>query len=509
MGGDISRLAAMTQRAPAFAPLMHGLARNPAVPVDLLLCLLRTWPGPACVGLRDRCALPGPVQDVMSLHPSWQVRGTLAEHRDVAPAIRALLLADPDWRVRVRAFGRPGQRPLPDEVLVQLLAELHQPTPGMPYTSEELFVELFEAMRYDRRLFHLAATHSDVEVRRHVAVLAGWRADLRTLLTDSSPEVRTAAAESVAERERVMQPTDLPEQHCHAFWYVLQRPLSRALIDRVLATDDVEALQFVAINPTTPPDAVETLLRHTDIGVRHGVATRADLTSGQLLRLIADPAVEVRRAVSTHPGLTEQQRADIDIGTDDANFDPLEGRRSADHDAIVAGLHQARQWAGSVNRLLRRRAAHHPNLPLDLVAALADDPDLGVRVLLAHNHPQAPAALLLRCFLEHHRSRERLGSLPQFPKAGLARFVDHPDPAVRRLVALDPYADAELVGRLSADPDIVVRTAMADCPRLPLERITALLDDPELAEQAAANPALPAEQMWRILEKHQRQDTAY
>ncbi|GAA2393917.1 HEAT repeat domain-containing protein [Dactylosporangium salmoneum] len=492
----------MTQRAPAFAPLVHGLARNPAAPADLLLHLLRTCPELACVGLRDRGALPGRVQDVMSLHPSRQVRGTLAEHPDVAPAIRTRLLADPDWRVRIRAFGRRGQRPLPDEVLIQLLAELPQPSPSMPHTSEELFGELFEATRYDRHLVHLAATHSDPEVRRRVAVLAVWRDDLRTLLTDPVPEVRTAAAESLAEHERVMQPTDLPEQHCHAFWYVLQRPLSRALVDRVLATDDVEALYFVAINPTTPPDVVETLLHHPDIGIRCRAATRADLTSGQLLRLVTDPAVEVRTAVSTHPGLTEQQRADIDIGASDTNFGPLEGLRSAGHgDASVAGLDQARQWAVSGNRLLRRRAARRPDLPQDLVAALADDPDLGVRVLLAHNHPHAPAALLLRCFLEYDRGRDRLSALPQFPKAGLARFADHPDPAVRRLVALDPHADAELVGRLSADPDIAVRTAMAGCPRLPLERITALLDAPELAEHAAANPALPAEQMWRMLEQ--------
>ncbi|WP_281428131.1 hypothetical protein [Actinoplanes hulinensis] len=39
---------------------------------------------------------------------------------------------------------------------------------------------------------------------------------------------------------------------------------------------------------------------------------------------------------------------------------------------------------------------------------------------------------------------------------------------------------------------------MAACPRLPVPRIVALLDDPELAEHAAANPALPAAEMQRI-----------
>src|SRR5204863_2976410 len=56
--------------------------------------------------------------------------------------------------------------------------------------------------------------------------------------------------------------------------------------------------------------------------------------------------------------------------------------------------------------------------------------------------------------------------------------------------------------RLCADPDTTVRQAMASCPRLPAARIATLLNDPELAEHAAADPALPVEQMRRILDNH-------
>jgi hypothetical protein len=373
--------------------------------------------------------------------------------------------------------------------------------PTCPSPAKSCSASSSRQRRTTKHVFHLAAGHADAEVRRRFAAFTGGRDELRPLLVDPVPDVQAAAARAVAEHERVMQPSDLPAQHCHAFWYVLQRPLSRALIDRVLATDDVQALPFVAANPTTPSDVVETLMRHPDIGVRQAAAARVDLTHAQLLRLGTDPAIEVRAAVSTHPGLTEQQRADIDIGAGDANFGPLHGHRSTNHhEPAGAGLEQTRQWAGSVNRLLRRRAARRPDLPPDLVAALADDPDLGVRVLLAHNHPQAPPDLLLRCYLDYHCGRDRLLSLPQFPTAGLARFADHTDPAVRRLVALDPHADAGLVDKLCADPDILVRTAMANCPRLRLPRIIALLDDPELTEHAAANPALPHEQMWGLVQ---------
>ncbi|WP_326549764.1 hypothetical protein [Micromonospora sp. NBC_01813] len=136
------------------------------------------------------------------------------------------------------------------------------------------------------------------------------------------------------------------------------------------------------------------------------------------------------------------------------------------------------------------------------MAALAEDPELGVRVQLAQHHPAAAPELLLRCYLEYRcHGRDHLSELPQFPTEGLDRFADDPDPAVRRLVALDQHADPDLVDRLSRDPDAKVRQAMASSPRLPAARITALLDDPELAEASAANPAFTADQMHQVLNR--------
>ncbi|MEV7988346.1 hypothetical protein [Micromonospora sp. NPDC085948] len=501
--------AASSDRFSSPSSLLAGLARNPAAPIDVLLRLVEMWPEQACEGLRRRRELLPPVRDAMLRHPSPTIRGALASHPQVDPLARAHLLADPAWRVRLRAFGRPGQAPLPDDVLVRLLTGLDDPPSDVPFSREELIDELFGAMGYDRRLIRLAAVHPRPGVRRYVAGSAIWldERSRRALLEDEAPEVRAVAVASDARRHQVMEPADLPDQHCHAFWYVLQRPLSPALVDQVLASGDAAALRVMAENPSVPPDVVETLLRHPDPSVRQGLAGRVDLSGDQLVRLSTDPTVEVRTAVSTHPGLSEPQRASIDIDVttvpDDGHFGSADVRcREIPYtDGAAPELTDALRWARSVNPLLRRRAARNSELPPDLVDILAEDPDLGVRVLLAQHHLAAPPALLLRCFLEYHCcGRDRLSELPQFPTNGLARFSDDPDPTVRRLVALDPHANPEVVDRLSTDPSASVRQAMASSPRLPAPRIVALLDDPELAEAAAANPALPVDQMQRILD---------
>ncbi|MFI9582349.1 hypothetical protein ACIHCQ_10985 [Streptomyces sp. NPDC052236] len=131
---------------------------------------------------------------------------------------------------------------------------------------------------------------------------------------------------------------------------------------------------------------------------------------------------------------------------------------------------------------------------------LSVDDDLGVRVLLCQHHPDAPAPLLLRSFLEYTgHERAHLTTRPNFPTTGLAAFADHDDPKVRALAARDPMADSVTVERLTRDPDPAVRAALARHPNLPRSRLTELLDDEELAHTAAANPALGTETMHRLV----------
>ena len=213
---------------------------------------------------------------------------------------RALLLRDPDWRVRLRALGGPGRDPLPDEVLTRLLADADDPGPDVPFTRDELLAEVLESTRFERRVMLLAAGHPRPGVRRHMAqYLRVLPDDVRRALTaDPDPGVRQAVADMVAWEQQVMTPADLPAHHCHAFWLTLSRRLSRELVDLVTAGDDVEAIAVVAANPTTPPDVVAGLFDHPAPEVRCGLAERADLTADQLSRLTTDPAPEVRIAAA-------------------------------------------------------------------------------------------------------------------------------------------------------------------------------------------------------------------
>ena len=104
----------------------------------------------------------------------------------------------------------------------------------------------------------------------------------------------------------------------------------------------------------------------------------------------------------------------------------------------------------------------------------------------------APATLL-EAFRAAPRQRAYLRSLPRFPRTGLAHLPPHEDPEVRALAATDPTRSPHT---LLTDPDPSVRRAAAANPLIPPH-----LDEPDLAEDAAANPRLATEQVHELLDQ--------
>ncbi|MFI1187668.1 hypothetical protein [Streptomyces californicus] len=473
---------------------LAGLALNPSVPESVLLGLLSDAPLAARMVLcRDR-ALPDAVVDAVIHHPDTRTRGFFARNPHADPAQRARLVDDPEWSVRAHVADGPQTaaparpRPLPDEAVVHMMSTYEDELLGGPFCQQ-----------ISAGLRRSLPTHPDARVRWWgVGAWPSLSADTRAaLLADPDAEVREAAQQHARYEDPAWVESALPDRPCHARTDLLLRfPLTLAVVEGVLSRPvGKEDRAMIAVNPTLPPDAVTLLATDPDPEVRARIARRTDLGPTERRTLMTDPDPDVRLAVSLHPALSEEERARIDYRVPMDHFfvhQPAPGE-PRDPGAV-------RRDALSCHPLLRRRAAGDHLLPPDLVARLASDDDLGVRVLLAQNHPDAPAPLLLRSFLEYTGpERGHLTTRPNFPTDGLAVLADHADPEVRALAARAPDIEPTTVARLTEDPDPAVRAVAARHPRLPQPRLAELLDDEESAHHAAANTALPSDTIRRLV----------
>ncbi|MFD3457552.1 hypothetical protein ACFWVC_35920 [Streptomyces sp. NPDC058691] len=497
---------------------LAGLALNPAAPEDVLLRLLDDGPKVARIALCEHRALPGAVVEAVAAHPDRFVRGRFARNPHVDPAQRARLVDDPEWSVRALLSDGPDLPPhaipalLPDRVVLHMIRT---------YQDE---MQSGFSRQVSAEFMWAAHSHPDPKVR---LMGIGWRGvpdDVReALLADPDERVRKAVHDHLRREDPQYVERELPERPCHARTdMLLHGALSRKVVESVLtapAAEDERAT--IARNPTLPADVVALLSTDPDVevreriahhprlsrerrralgadpdaGVRESIAYRSDLEPDELRALTRDPDPRVRLAASMDLALTDTEREAIDYEVPmDEPFVPWPQLR------VPGDPAEMRRNALSGHPMWRRKAARDRFLPPDLVERLATDDDLGVRVLLAQNHPEAPADLLLRSFLEYTGpQREQLVIRPDFPTAGLAHYADHEDPAVRALAGRDPATSAQTVERLTHDPDPRVRAAAARHANLPPARLAELLDDEELAHHAAANPALDPAVMRRLV----------
>ncbi|MDX2678310.1 hypothetical protein [Streptomyces soliscabiei] len=489
---------------------LAGVALNPSTPEDVLLHLLAQAPlAVRMVLCRDRI-LPEAVVDAVVEHPDHRTRSFFARNPHVDPAQRVRLLDDPHWFVRAHLAEAPRvappaePRPLPDDAVVRILNTYDSEFLGTLYRQFSL------------GLRRSMSTHPDAKVRAWGVGMWGWH-DAQTraaLLADPDDEVRKRAEDRLRHEDPAWVESVLPDRPCHARTDgLLHDALSRAVVDSVLTAPAGPGDRWmIAGNPSLPPDVVVLLAADPDPEVRCHIARRADLGGAERRALVSDPDAGVRRTVARHPDLDQDERRVLAADPDpkvrlSVSVHPAwteEERAAIDYEVpldepfrfhperlVTRDPAAVRRDALSGHPMLRREAAREHALPPDLVARLAADDDLGVRVLLAQNHPDAPAALLLRSFLEYTGpERAHLVARPHFPTDGLAVHADDEDPAVRALAARDPGTPPATVERLSRDPEAAVRAAFARHPNLPPDRLAELLDDEELAHHAAANPAL-------------------
>lgn len=244
-----------------------------------------------------------------------------------------------------------------------------------------------------------------------------------------------------------------------------------------------------------PDDTVRAEAERVEHDARAQDQTR---TPAELARLAVDPDPEVRFGVACRPELTDEQREAIDIDVDPALHWPDLAWVTALHDDPDA----MRRLAASKVFLIRRSVARAKHLPPDVVERLANDPDRVVQLFLAESCDDAPADMLLRV------AEWWTGSLsspdvprrhPNFPRRGLLRFADDPNPNLRRLALDDPDSTADLVERFVDDPDENVRHRAASDPRISARTAERLLSEPERRGTVAANPGLPPHLLVKLL----------
>lgn len=458
-----------------YSPALDGVAANPSLPTPLLLRLIAFKGGDVLLPFQSleraliRPGLPESAVTAVLAHPIEHVRSTLAASGQAEPEQRARLVDDPSPKVRVAvALGpdytldRTKIRPLPDAACHRLLADPEPTVRSAVLRSDHV----------PRTFLAALARHPDPAARR--AATRVWDdlpADERTaLLDDPDPKVRRSAELCACPHDARLTAKLLRDDPA-----VLREVLRKGLLDRADAERFLAQgvhLPELAGNPSLPPDLVD--------------------------RLAVDPDHEVRLAVSLRPELTEARRSAIDI--------TVAPHARVTVDWVTAGITDQevlRRAATSAHPLLRRAVALSPHLPPDLLSLLAEGTDAEVHRLLATSHPDTPVEVLMSVYakLGGTFSAWMATGNPNFPREGLARYADHPNPIYRHLVVRDPAATPDLIERLSHDPDVWTRQSAARDPRLPLPRLIAALAEPELAYSAGANPALPPAEMAGIMDR--------
>ncbi|MEV4275844.1 hypothetical protein [Actinoplanes xinjiangensis] len=399
-----------------------------------------------------------------------------------------------DETTRARVQGLSRNPALPDTLVPRILE----------HPAADI-VHVMYGRDWSDELFDIVAAHPDVRLRETLARCPRVTADQRIRMIDD-PDLHVLMA--LLEGPFAERAEPLPGW---AYRKIAEHPavrrrlplyfpteLSSAAVAAFAAADDEELAAWARATPEPEPMTAErarTIAAGGSPWERQDIALEPDLPADVIVTLSADPDPRVRTYVSMRPDLSEAERAAI-------------GHQVSTHDrlprldwVLAADGAQLQRCVSSAHPGLRRSAACNTRLTTDQIAELAADDDFPVRLLLCENQQAVPTDLVVRTYLEARViTRGRLLSHPAIVGADLTGYADSPDWGARALVVLDRRAPAELIERLSRDEHPGVRSWAAHDTRLSLQRLLELLDDPETATAAAANPRLPAELMTAILE---------
>ncbi|MDI2124580.1 hypothetical protein [Yinghuangia seranimata] len=474
---------------PHLGEVVEGLARNPALPPELVRRLVAYRRGMGTVAKRPDLT-DDVVAEILAADHHWLTH-SLALNSRTPHAVRLVLAEHPRPAIRA-ALAVSG---------------------GVP-----------------REVFERLVDDPDVLVRRNVAESDDAPADVRARLADDpEPEVRATLARwwpqaPEAVRRRLL--TDVADSvraaACSTYYARSPHPVPPADLLPALLADPVTragAVRHCALGA----EAARRLAADPDDAVREQVAEHPDLPARSRELLAEDPSPQVRVRVFARQDTPEATRAAIHAGIlADANL-PTWPEVDLD-DEVVERQFMGRMARSELASLrlpwvtadplpyvdspypgFRAAAAQADGLPAAVVARLLHDEDSRVRTKAAqHARDQvdpATAERIDRTYDAPKGSPWRPADDFPLPVSVLRRLASDPDPRMRLLAPRDPDLPAQLLGLLAADPDSTVRCEVAAHPRLPLGVLLELVADPSawVAKAAAGNPSLPPAQMHRLL----------
>jgi hypothetical protein len=311
------------------------------------------------------------------------------------------------------------------------------------------------------------ARDEDDYVRSAVARHANTPAETLAAMSaagDASKYVRSALAANPRTPAAALVPTDADDHFTRKS--LARNPNAPAEVLRALATDrDTTIVEELAMNPATPDDVVLSLITHWSSTVASAIARRNPDPNPTRWRTIT---------VTTRVGrgyVEQPKRIPVERG---GRFTP----------------EQIEAMAVSPHRPLRLAAASQPDAPHAVLAALAADEDMWIRVRVMENEG-TPAALLIQMAQNETEARimpmlANRSDLPgeaiiaiaarkvrnahkALPSHTIETLLAHEDPIVRasaaRVAREVSGEDAEVWERLFADDAKEVRVAAANaCP---------------------------------------------
>ncbi|MBD2618943.1 hypothetical protein H6G37_12060 [Synechocystis sp. FACHB-898] len=234
---------------------------------------------------------------------------------------------------------------------------------------------------------------------------------------------------------------------------LLKREVAPVSFLRWAATNgDENTLQSLLINPNVPAEVVQGLTEHGDWDVV--IAAKLHVNSG----------------VEVEPSWEEQGLK--------RRVPEKENERVTD---FFRYFWPELKDLVCLNYWIRRRIASHPNCPVDVLAQLALDDDLDVRICVAKN-PNCPVELRLKLLTQLALDdgcwvRICVAENPNCPVDVLTQFALDNNSYVRRDVASNLNCPVEVLTQLALDDDYRVRRDVASNPNCPVDVLTQLALD--------------------------------